>query len=860
MNKYILPFFLIVAFAGYVSSQVRFSASAERSQISMGEQAVVTATLITSNKTAAPSIPPVSSSDAFSVSRTDQRQSSSSSIQIINGRASQKTEVFYQFYYYISPLKTGDFTFPSLEITVDGKQYRTEPIQFKVQSESVTNPDIKVMLQLNKRSLFVGEQSIFTFKVAQKAQSSTEVRNGFMPALEKLEKAFGSDFSLSRLFTNQISTTQENISGELYNVYSLRYALYPVNSGTFTIQPIPFGYQELRRVRSRRGDPFFDDFFDMNSFFGSGVQAIDKNAISNSLSIQVKPIPTPPAKFGGSVGKFTLSASVSPTEIPAGEAITLKVSLKGNTRAANVGDIVLPAIENCEVFKPEQQMVTDTGANGLSTRKNYKYLLIPKQQGTLVIPPISLPYFDPETATFKTASSDTLKINVTKGKDNSIQQNRYLTQEEIREIGKDIRYIKTGIKIKNQPERPYHQAVFYFLFPVPFVIFAVLFLYRVQSKRQQMNFNKQIKRKALSLAQKKLNTLKKQSKDLSSSQFLGKIADTIEQFISEKFGFPATGRTLDELKTELLSQNADEKTVADLTAFIEHLDGYRFGGLTLDEASRVSVLDKASVFVYNLEKSVRKGSATMHRSLTVMIGILLLAGTAKSAPVDEWFDKANQYYINEQFDSATVYYEKIVESGISNYAVFYNLGNTCFRLKKLGLARLYYEKAAKLNPKDADISANIRYIKANIVDKVPEQELGFLENIFWQLHIAFPLTSQLWILCTLLFIISILLSTCLFISGNSRLWVLYLTVLLFLVLSLTGFSAGYKIYELEKVNYAILLSTSSDARNEPKGGKILFTAHEGTKFRIRKTSGSWSLVSLPNGVSGWIESKVLGKI
>ena len=100
----------------------------------------------------------------------------------------------------------------------------------------------------------------------------------------------------------------------------------------------------------------------------------------------------------------------------------------------------------------------------------------------------------------------------------------------------------------------------------------------------------------------------------------------------------------------------------------------------------------------------------------------------------------------------------------------------------------------------------------------------------------------------------------LYFSGNGRLWLIYFSVLLSLVIVITGISAAVKVYELEKTSYAILLSPSSEARNEPDGNKVLFTAHEGTKFQIRKINGSWALVSLPNGVSGWIELKNLGKI
>lgn len=826
----------------------------------MGVQAVVTATLVTNRENSVTSIPEVTNTDGFTVIRTDQRQSSSSSIQIINGKASQKTEIYHQFYYYISPSKTGHFKFPSLEIIMDGKSYRTESIEFTVQNETVSNPDIKVMLHLNKRNLYVGEQAILTFKVAQKSQSPTEVRNGFMPALEKLENALGSNFSISKLFTNQITTTQERIDGEIFNIYSLRYAVYPVNSGTFNIPPIPFGYQELRRVRSRRSDPFFDDFFDMNSFFGNGVQAVDKNAISNKTIISVNTFPSVPVGFTGSVGKFSVAADINISEIPAGEAVTLKVLLKGSTRPASVGDIKLPPIENCEVFKPEQQFVSDTSVNGISTRKSYKYLLIPKQEGKLVIPPVSFIYFDPESATFKTASSDTIIVNVTKGKQTPSQQNRYLTQEEIREIGKDIRYIKTGAKIKNQLERPYQSPIFYALFPIPFIIFILSLLYKFQSSKQKRNASLIIRRKALSSAHKNLSKIKKQVNNISSSEFLGRVSETIERFISQKFGFAATGRTLDELKSELLLRNADEKTVAEFASFIEHLDGYRFGGLTLNETAKTDVLQKISVFLNGLEKSSKKGGNFVTHALIAFIGSLLIFSSAYSAPIENWFEKANQFYMNEHFDSAAVYYEKIIDAGILNSSVLYNLGNTCFRQKKLGLSRYFYEKALKLNPKDPDISVNIRYLKANIIDKVPDQENGFIDSLVEQLHLFFPLNTQLWILFGLLLSISILLSSCLYISGNKKLWFIYFSALLSLFLVINGISAGVKINQLENISYAILLSPVAEARNEPDGNKILFSIHEGTKIRIRKTNGAWSLISLPNGVSGWIESKDIGRI
>jgi tetratricopeptide (TPR) repeat protein len=250
----------------------------------------------------------------------------------------------------------------------------------------------------------------------------------------------------------------------------------------------------------------------------------------------------------------------------------------------------------------------------------------------------------------------------------------------------------------------------------------------------------------------------------------------------------------------------------------------------------------------------------MKKIIITVFFCLFLNQWVSSAPVNIWFEKANTFYSEQKFDSAAYYYEKIIESGFQSSTVYFNCGNSYYRLKKPGLARLYFEKAALLNPLDEDIKNNIRFLKSNIVDRIPEPEQSFMGMIFNQIHHLFSLNVQLWVFFGLLLTISILASAILFVNNNGKLWLIYGSILLSIVALAIGTSAGLKIYEKEKVSYAVLLAIASDAKNEPDGTKVLFTAHEGTKFRIRKVEDKWSLVSLPNGVSGWVKNTDLGKI
>jgi len=937
---------ILLALTATASAQVSFTAVAERTAVSSGDQTVVVATLV-SHKTVK-DVPRPASNDAFDLLSVNTGQSQSYNVKMINGSFQQTREYVYKYIYTISPKVSGAFTFPALTVNIDGEDYSTRAIQFNAEgAPPPRSADITASLLISKKTLYAGEQAILTLKVATKANAPINTQRGYAGALEQIEKAFGKEFSLNRLFTNQITQGQERIGGEQYNTFTLKYSVFGLTAGTYNIESVAFEYDEIQRSGRSRANPFFSDFFDMD-FFGGGAQAVRRSTRTAPVTITIKPLPAgAPANFSGSVGKFSLSAAIEPQSVPAGEALTLKVTLKGDTRMSNVGDPVLPELKNCDIFTPERQAATDTAANGLSTRKTYRYLIIPKREGTLAIGPVTYPYFDTGSGAYKTAASDSLVVAVTPGKGGQKEQTRYLTQEEVQQVGQDIRYIKTGEKITNQTERPYRAPYWYLLFPLPFLIFLFALIYKLQSKHSDENRFKNVRQKALANAVRELHKAERGGTD---NEFLGKSASVIEKYISHKFAFPATGRTLEELQGELLSRRIDEQTVTGLAALIQGIDEYRFGGKTFNSQSRSEITSQTIKFLSSMEKTVQKEKSSTSTAASIVILLMMAAmavspaisaednkgtGADKSAgkvgnvttvtpngnsagatgkvmtitpdgnnaaasgnvmtitpvagdtasaavagatavvsPADKngtstgtdentaIFRKANEFYAANSYDSAQVYYTKILDGGITNAAVYYNLGNCYYRLSKPGMARLCYEKAAALSPADADIQANIRFIKTVIVDRSEDAaaESDFLTAVLYGIHTLLPLQTQLAAFCALLLALSIFGAMMLFKHGLARLWLGYVAALCTLLILIVGISAGYKIYALESKQYAIILTESLDAKNQPMGDQTLFTVHEGTKTQIRKTMGEWSLISLSNGVSGWVTTASIGRI
>jgi len=841
--------------------QVEFTVQPDRTALAAGESFMVTATIVSRKDLGSLKAPPLPASPDFDVVRTNQNQSRSSSIQIINGRTEQKTEITYMFYYTIAPKHMGSFTFPALDISIDGQSYRSQPFTVTVSKEPVQSASMVVRLSLSKKVLYNGEQAILTVRIGQKPGAPVQPTNeGFSAFVGALDKALQKRFSTARTTGDKLVRAQEQIDGVMYEVYRLQYSVFPLSAGEVTIEPVAFEYNELQRSQQRRFADPFDGFFG-GGFFGGGVEARPRTVMSNALSVKVRSLPPPPPDFTGAIGRFTMEADVSPRQIPAGEAVTLKIAVRGNSRPSAIQDVVLPPLPGFEIFTPEKQSSIDTTANGLTCRKTWKYLLIPRAEGEVALPPVSWTYFDAESQAYRTLQSQPFTLSVTKGKDGPRAQTRYLTQEDIREIGRDIRYIKTPAKLVNRPVKPYRSVAVLLAYPLPLLLALFSLLYKVQSKQQAVNFALTLRKRAFADASRRIAALAKKAGRAAVMEFLGTVSDILDTYVTRKFGFAAAGMTRDDLHEALIGRGADAGVAQRLRDFQDSLDTHRFSGRQLDEAVKTETLKTLQSIIADLDKTVRRKRKTGAAArLASLLLLTVLGGTLLGAPVQLWFEKANAFYEQKQYDSAAHYYTLITESGVRNGAVYYNLGNAWYRQNKLGLAVLNYEKALAIDPADPDIISNIKFANLNIVDRVPPPEQTFLDAVASRLHNAIGLRGQVWLLFGLLCALGLLFCAALFVSHNARLWIIYVSSLLLLFTAAVGASTGVKIYREERVSWAVVLDPSIDARNEPRGSMVLFTAHEGTKFRIRKKIDEWVLVSLPNGVSGWVEEKGLGRI
>jgi tetratricopeptide (TPR) repeat protein len=243
-----------------------------------------------------------------------------------------------------------------------------------------------------------------------------------------------------------------------------------------------------------------------------------------------------------------------------------------------------------------------------------------------------------------------------------------------------------------------------------------------------------------------------------------------------------------------------------------------------------------------------------------IIFLLLLVAIAirgYCSPLDKWWQNANTFYSQKQYDSAAFYYEKIAALKPNNASVYFNLGNTYYRLNQVGLAVLNYERALKINPDHKEAQDNL-YVTQNRINN----RIINIPDIFfvrWWQSITAPVNSGKWAICALILFLLLLVTLSLKIIRKKQLppqLIAGILIVWCLSLILAFISANNKV----QTTKAVVMQTDAPFMNMPQYGKAQSLVPEGTVVNLKGEQKGWIEVKLPDGRTGWMEKFLLTKI
>lgn len=223
---------------------------------------------------------------------------------------------------------------------------------------------------------------------------------------------------------------------------------------------------------------------------------------------------------------------------------------------------------------------------------------------------------------------------------------------------------------------------------------------------------------------------------------------------------------------------------------------------------------------------------------------------------------ADSAYRIADYEQAAELYEEVLASGFASPDLYYNLGNTYYRLDRFGLAILNYERALRLRPGMSDARDNLALANSHTVDRIAELPRLFVVN--WYIALITRISPSSWRVITLLFFILCLAAvTVIILSRNVTLRksalavaiaaaVLFILSQLLMIASTSHFNARAE---------AIVMEPSVTVKSSPEhqsADKLIL--HEGTKVTISESLSGWHKITLSDGTTGWCESSAIEQI
>lgn len=536
-------------------------------------------------------------------------ESHSSSMQIINGKSSSSVAVSYT--YTLQAQKTGTFTIPSASITVGNQKYTSNGVSVKVlpadgnassksqggqakasvNGQAISNDNIFIRTEVSKTNVFEQEAILVTYKlytlvdVAQLTKAKLPDFGGFMKQDIELNK--------------NAQLSYENYNGKNYGSIILNQVLlYPQHSGVIEIGKGSF--EVVIRIQNRaQARSIFDDFFD-------SYTNVSKNIVAPGTKITVNVLPTnKPASFSGTVGRFTMNSSITTQQTKANEAVTLKINIAGagNMKLIKNPDIKFP--EGFEMYDPKVNNNFKTTPNGVSGTKTIEYLFIPRHSGDFEIPAAEFSYFDVKEKTYKTLRTPAYKLQVLKGDGNesvAVVGGTYIDKQDVKQLGKDIRYIQTEKFDLNKEEEPiYGTLTSWLMFLIPLLLSLALFIvYRKQAK-DNANLDLMKNRKANKVAVKRLKTAQKLLKEGNKDKFYEEVLKAVWTYLSDKLSIPAASLTKERIEIELTDRGVEVSMINEFKKILNTCEFARYapnsgqqemGNLFADTMDAISKLEE----------------------------------------------------------------------------------------------------------------------------------------------------------------------------------------------------------------------------------------------------------------------------
>ena len=410
--------------------------------------------------------------------------------------------------YFLAPKKRGVFTVGQSSIEIDGITYKTSPIKIKVTGavdipkdpndpNYIASESIHLVAEISTTNPYLNEPVSVIYKLY--VAENTGVRNW-----SELDSPRYNDFWSQNIEVKRQNVKEGKYKGENYRYVVLKKTvLYPQKTGKLGIEPLTLDVSV--EVPSKRRDVFGRLM----------MTTTNRTVTAGKRTIDVKPLPSngKPNDFSGAVGSFEFNITSNKNTLKATEAFDLKLEIsgKGNLKLFKLPKPNLPSA--LEVYEPEHSEKVSTGLSGMRGSISDAYTIVPNAQGRYPIPTVSFSYFDLNTETYKTLTSNELVVSVTEGP--GLNSNENTASEEVQKtnvttLSKQFSSFKSNGDLKPITETKfYNTSMFWWLFLGPLLLIPLVIVITQKQGKRALDVEGNKIRKTNKLARKYLSSSKK---------------------------------------------------------------------------------------------------------------------------------------------------------------------------------------------------------------------------------------------------------------------------------------------------------------------------------------------------------------
>lgn len=804
------------------------------------------------------------------------QQGRSTSIQIVNGKRTESSQTTYS--YILRPLKTGKFTLAQASAKVKGNEIysnhhtievvssgsssgqssqpsqssQSQSVNKQTQQGTISDSDLFLRLSLNRSDVVVGEPVIATIKLYQRVNIAGFEGVSF--------PSFDGFWSQEIEAPSNIEFQRETYDGQIYNAAVLRkFLIIPQHQGKLKIDPAELVCLVSVRVSSG-GNSIFDGFFDEYRNVRKKVQTVP-------VTVNVSPLPAgAPASFGGGVGEFSISASVSKDSLKTHEAASLVVTVsgKGNVSLLEAPKVSFPP--DMEVY--DTKVTSNMAPGGMSGTRKYEFPFIPRSHGDFVIEPIKYSYYDVNQKRYVTLETQPIDLVVLKGNESGSSATVIApdtSQKGVKNLDSDIRYINVKDPLLTAKGHFFVGSGLFWTIVLLLVAAAAILwalLRRMAARKADVAGMKN--RKATKMALKRLQLAGTFLKQNLYTAFYEELHKALLGFISDKLTIPVAELSKDRIYEALKEGSVPEEYINTFIGILDACEFARYSPSTGNDAMAAHYTAAVDVIsaIDSSMKTKRSGSKPAVLAL-LLLAMPFAAQAQEDVYVDSLWNAANAAYAEGRWDDAVSGYEMISDMGLESASLYCNTGNAYAKGGNVPFAILYYERALKVDPSYEDASYNLGLMNSRIQDRIDPVPEFFLAK--WMKDISYIMDSDAWAVVALvllgltlaMFLLFLLAPT---VAGRRTGFFTGLVLLVFMCFAF-GFSVSQKKASMN-ADMAIVTRPVVSVKSSPsaEASKDLFILHEGTKVTVLDQVGTWNNISLADGRQGWLPAATMERI